>query len=701
MTKNVIIPANLDSDFTIDATKTKIRNNSVIVGAGLPTVTPPVLEKTWYYIDSISNRVSHYWTGTVWAIMVTNQTTIAQLKANPTSYPDVVYVSDKYKEGWFYYDAADVISADNVGTILVAVNGRRYKRHYEDSLNVRWFGATGQGLVDESPAIQATINYAKSLISDNGGTFRKQVFFPAGSYLLNTEINATDINGITLIGSGGKYINTTITGNTGGKMFDMTGSQQCVVENFTFVSGSGWPTPSRIGVQFALSKDPGTGIQRGGLNCSINNCYFQMDDINGVNGGLGSIGILNCRSEEFIINNCVISANCPVVFTQNKDMGVNTPYNFQISSNFAAVQDNVGGGSMGVINITGTSIIARSRRSPALILQGANAVDFVGYISRVGDVVVNMAGTNNVGIDIYNTTYNIDLGGTIESFDTIARFNSTYITNSTFDYTTANQFGTQIDVNGNYVAASIQPVFITNGQTTLISCVINTSFGNGINEVGIVRKFIESGSNGLNASLTRVINTVLNIPQWLDNRLVLQPDVRKESSNVTINTTQALSKESEFWVKKFSFPKFLTNFVSPIGGVNADIIRFDRLNNGVNGSNACFYTIVVEGTVSIGDHGTDVQALCAFEGHIVFVQNTNGTGSAIESTVIMKSFVSSDESKVKVTNMAVNLTTINSTIYGVNVALFGTGSGGAYPIYFSGQTKISTFSKNQESLLFD
>lgn len=67
MPLNVVIPSNLDTDFTIDIVKSKIYNNSIIIGTGVPVANPPVEEKVWLYAKSDNGGVagdyaiSHVW----------------------------------------------------------------------------------------------------------------------------------------------------------------------------------------------------------------------------------------------------------------------------------------------------------------------------------------------------------------------------------------------------------------------------------------------------------------------------------------------------------------------------------------------------------------------------------------------------------------------------------------------------------------
>jgi hypothetical protein len=126
--------------------------------------------------------------------------------------------------GLFTLDSADTTSLNDGGVVLVTAGGFRYKRNIIDNkINVKWFGAKGTGLVDDSPAIQAAVDYAKFIITLNGGNVRRTVYFPAGIYNVNTVINCTNITGLLLQGEGSSYVSTHINGITGGAIFDFSG----------------------------------------------------------------------------------------------------------------------------------------------------------------------------------------------------------------------------------------------------------------------------------------------------------------------------------------------------------------------------------------------------------------------------------------------------------------------------------------------
>lgn len=110
-------------------------------------------------------------------------TTIAELRGNKHPLTSqAYYVTDAGREGFFLYDAADTTSADNTGTVIVAASGARFKRIAENhSLDVKWFGAEGDGTADDTAAIQAALDEA----ANRNGC---KVVVPDGTYKLTKEL---------------------------------------------------------------------------------------------------------------------------------------------------------------------------------------------------------------------------------------------------------------------------------------------------------------------------------------------------------------------------------------------------------------------------------------------------------------------------------------------------------------------------------
>src|SRR5690242_15220637 len=97
------------------------------------------------------------------------------------------FVNDPGREGVFYYDAKDVTSIDNGGTIIV--NGtKRFKRNYSGPLDARWFGMKGDwnGIAgtENSAAFKAAIAAAKK---------EEVLLIPAGQYYVNSSIEMPNV----------------------------------------------------------------------------------------------------------------------------------------------------------------------------------------------------------------------------------------------------------------------------------------------------------------------------------------------------------------------------------------------------------------------------------------------------------------------------------------------------------------------------
>lgn len=110
----------------------------------------------------------------------------------PTAPDELVHVLGYYHkgdggEGAFYWDNISTDPADG-GTIFNTSTTGRWKRLYNESVNVKWFGAVGDAPnTDDSNAIQAAFDKNKS------------VYFPPGNYKITKTINV-NLNYATIEG---------------------------------------------------------------------------------------------------------------------------------------------------------------------------------------------------------------------------------------------------------------------------------------------------------------------------------------------------------------------------------------------------------------------------------------------------------------------------------------------------------------------
>lgn len=99
--------------------------------------------------------------------------------------------------GTFAWDA--VGGTCDGGTIIVpgaaiGVVGPCWRRVYDGAINVRWFGATGDGITDDSTSIQDAFDAA----AVDGG----EVYFPPGIYIVGTTLSIPTSNPVSIIGAG-------------------------------------------------------------------------------------------------------------------------------------------------------------------------------------------------------------------------------------------------------------------------------------------------------------------------------------------------------------------------------------------------------------------------------------------------------------------------------------------------------------------
>jgi Pectate lyase superfamily protein len=215
--------------------------------------------------------------------------------------------------GDFYWDSAST-ATHNGGTVIQPGGGGtgRWFRVYDGPLDVKWFGATGNGSTDDHAAIQAAADYAGSL-ANYGSVYLSR---PASAYAITTAIAIPQ--GVNFIGDGGRISILVPNG--------------CGAFTYNFFTGFGNSTIRDIGIegvngtsQIAIYQ-PGTltetdflyGITidnvlirnfniaikfRTVTDVTIRNCWIQD-----VNSGIHLIG--QCRVVNMHDNKIIYAAGC-------------------------------------------------------------------------------------------------------------------------------------------------------------------------------------------------------------------------------------------------------------------------------------------------------------------------------------------------------------------------------------------------------
>ncbi len=153
--------------------------------------------------------------------------------------------------------------------------------------NVRDFGAVGNGVTDDSAAIQATVNAAIAR--------KTSVYVPAATagYLVNTPINIANTNGVTIYGDAyttaasfdwvavGPTSGSTLIGNTGSgrPVLDGTGATALVLRDFS-INALPAANPSTIGIILGTSSSTTAAGHPGGSGVMVERVGIFLQNAN-------------------------------------------------------------------------------------------------------------------------------------------------------------------------------------------------------------------------------------------------------------------------------------------------------------------------------------------------------------------------------------------------------------------------------------
>lgn len=155
-----------------------------------------------------------------------------------------------------------------LGVSLLGFMGRDLGARLRDNLSVKDFGAKGDGVTNDSPAIQAAIDFVKA--RGYGA-----IYAPAGTYLLNAQVTAQDLN-FAFFGDGQEQTIFLVNNAVGGIGFTSTGRTGtewiCSISGFTAVSyGTGAVSRGKaVSVVY-----PTTSFAPATPNCMIDNIHIR------------------------------------------------------------------------------------------------------------------------------------------------------------------------------------------------------------------------------------------------------------------------------------------------------------------------------------------------------------------------------------------------------------------------------------------
>lgn len=290
--------------------------------------------------------------------------------------------------------------AVNDGTVFAKSGGGFWARQYSGAVNIKWFGAKGDGVTDDRLAIQNAINTTKD------------VFIPQGTFKIDTSISVSgdrqsifgngDLS-VILQGSSTAYINCSFS-NVSFKNFRIEGggasggirinnnSKHIDIESVTFYQGN-----QRVWL-YACS------------NISILNCAF-------INTGYGVIQQAGYSSNNVITDSCIVSdsiadfveANCTHVSPSKNWTITNNQYLENIDYPSGTTESRFVGITSVENVIISNNIVEKTNGDSAIHLE-----DTLGDIIISGNIFDNIICTSNDGyIYVLNSSENTIISNNI------------------------------------------------------------------------------------------------------------------------------------------------------------------------------------------------------------------------------------------------------------------------------------------------
>lgn len=278
-------------------------------------------------------------------------------------------------------------------------------------INVKAYGAVGNGVTDDSAAVQAAFNAAIQ---------GSVVLFPASAnaYIINTAINVP-IGNITVVGYGAILGNTA---DTQYKKFNINGAKAFIrFEGLAFAGGYSSMAPVVNNGTIAITDSS---------QITVNNCWFDQTNAAGV--------IIAGDSYNVAVTNCKFSSTYIGVITAVT--GGNKPFNINISNNFfrtglgttssansgAVILSNTApfGSGAGIV-VSGNEIRSYGKHGVYLNTAVHNSIVSDNFISGTGIGVQVEASTGvvvssntlrdivNEGILVQNGSDNVNVSGNV------------------------------------------------------------------------------------------------------------------------------------------------------------------------------------------------------------------------------------------------------------------------------------------------
>jgi hypothetical protein len=265
-------------------------------------------------------------------------------------------------------------------------------------IDVKRFGARGDGTVDDSPAFNAAFAAARAASAYPAGS--PPVYAPAGRYRIDHAIDMT-FGQLNLVGDG--MFQTVLVGNTGmGKcVVDMTGAGYSSVTDLSILtveSGSvaAPGSPSTFGVVWNRTVDV-NGVVGMEMN-RLERVHVMMGTA--ASGQPQTVALYNCGCEVASIRRCSLRADSAVVLTLENYLGWVSDY----------VPTATNGISMTVFEADRDCYLVGLAKA-CVVIRGAANVRIDSHLTNQ-----NSSGVPPFAVEVLGDTYDLYLGGSVEAY---------------------------------------------------------------------------------------------------------------------------------------------------------------------------------------------------------------------------------------------------------------------------------------------
>jgi hypothetical protein len=264
------------------------------------------------------------------------------------------------------------------------------------------YGAKGDGVTDDAPAIQRAIDAARKGGEYGRGLEGSTIYLPPGIYRINTALNLT---GSQFNVRGAGPYQSAIRGNTAGLMMDFTASGYCSVRD-VLLDTIGVPRPSTVGMLLARNS---TGSQVSGIN--LTNVIVRLGTDAAANGGNGTVAVYSFACEENNYHDVYLRGDTGLYIGAGNAFGITSPYQTIRATDASSTMLSVTGASS-LIGIT----------QAALRLAGGGQCSIHAFLGHhAGTTMFPAATPNPYAIESTSTWAGLHYVGSVEGYTKLLR----------------------------------------------------------------------------------------------------------------------------------------------------------------------------------------------------------------------------------------------------------------------------------------